>query len=499
MKNYFSVAYITNPRRDKTAIYSALIKYGYSNFKLDILEHTSPNKSIEREQYYMDLLSPEYNLLKIAGSGLGYKHSDSSKLMMSENRKGEKHPMYGKVSALIGRTHSEETKTKDNKIGVKLSEETKAKIRAKKIGFKHSEETKEKLRINAALNSSKFVHSEEEKISKALSGENHLGTIPSEETKLKISQKLSSPVEVTDIETNTKIIYNTSSEAAKSFPCCVSTINRNIRTQKLYKNRYKIIKVTDIKSFSTFTKSILPTSLRSMLGDRGVEDGGSEERSNIKDINSKLGEGESPKLNIASLLKGIFITNLGVLNNIRAAALPMVKVILLKVYLKDAYIIGPSLARDRTRKNELKLDNWILTKGHSYRGVNYTLNLGNGLPTGRLKGVVKTLMFNYYYCCFHLWVLSCITSYITKRIFKGSQLTPKRSLLLFNCHSNLIILPGGRFNKQGRCYYSTNTRNNDIKAITDNKVDQITPAAYYDNAGEDKARILRESKSGVYR
>lgn len=72
---------------------------------------------------------------------------------------------------------------------------------------------------------------------------------------------------------------------------------------------------------------------------------------------SKLGKGESPELNIASLLKGVFRTNLGVLNYLRAAALSMVKVILLKVYLKDAYIIGPSLARDWTRNNELKLDN----------------------------------------------------------------------------------------------------------------------------------------------
>ena len=72
---------------------------------------------------------------------------------------------------------------------------------------------------------------------------------------------------------------------------------------------------------------------------------------------SKLGKGESPELNIASLLKGVFRANLGVLNYLRAAALSMVKVILLKVYLKDAYIMGPSLVRDWTRKNELKLDN----------------------------------------------------------------------------------------------------------------------------------------------
>lgn len=103
---------------------------------------------------------------------------------------------------------------------------------------------------------------------------------------------------------------------------------------------------------------------------------------------SKLGKGESPTLNIASLLEGVFRVNLDILNYLRAA-LSKVKVILLEAYLKDAYFMGPSLAKDRTRQNELGLDNWILTKGHFYRGVKYTHNLGNGLPKDKLKGAVK--------------------------------------------------------------------------------------------------------------
>jgi hypothetical protein len=103
---------------------------------------------------------------------------------------------------------------------------------------------------------------------------------------------------------------------------------------------------------------------------------------------SKLGLGESPKLNIASLLKGVFIFNLDNLNYLRAA-LSKVKVILLEVYLKDTYFIGSSFAWDWARKIELGLDNWILTKGQFYRGVNYTLNLGNGLPKDILKEVVN--------------------------------------------------------------------------------------------------------------
>lgn len=42
-----------------STICKALIKYGYSGFKLEILEYCAPEKCIEREQYYFDTLNPE--------------------------------------------------------------------------------------------------------------------------------------------------------------------------------------------------------------------------------------------------------------------------------------------------------------------------------------------------------------------------------------------------------------------------------------------------------
>jgi hypothetical protein len=39
----------------------------------EILEYCEPSKVLEREQYYIDLLKPEYNILKTAG--LGNTHS----------------------------------------------------------------------------------------------------------------------------------------------------------------------------------------------------------------------------------------------------------------------------------------------------------------------------------------------------------------------------------------------------------------------------------------
>lgn len=67
-------------------INKALIKYGYANFQLDILEYCNPSDLIKLEQHYLELLKLEYNILKIAGSSLGYKHKEDT-LVKLKSRK----------------------------------------------------------------------------------------------------------------------------------------------------------------------------------------------------------------------------------------------------------------------------------------------------------------------------------------------------------------------------------------------------------------------------
>lgn len=74
-----------------------MLKYGYSNFSLDIIEYCKPDKLILREQYYIDLLNPEYNILKKEGSVLGFKHSEATKAKMSIYNSKEKQPFSGKT------------------------------------------------------------------------------------------------------------------------------------------------------------------------------------------------------------------------------------------------------------------------------------------------------------------------------------------------------------------------------------------------------------------
>lgn len=66
--------------RSDMVITRAILKHKHVNFCLEILEYCTAKECIEREQYYLDILQPEYNVLKIAGSSVGYSHPPTSKI-----------------------------------------------------------------------------------------------------------------------------------------------------------------------------------------------------------------------------------------------------------------------------------------------------------------------------------------------------------------------------------------------------------------------------------
>lgn len=97
--DYYSLAYLKRRTvKGSSIIYNSLLKHGYFNFSLDILEYCEPSILIKREQYYIDVLKPEYNILKIAGSLFGFKQNKDS---IERTR-----------IANIGRKHDEATKLK---------------------------------------------------------------------------------------------------------------------------------------------------------------------------------------------------------------------------------------------------------------------------------------------------------------------------------------------------------------------------------------------------
>jgi group I intron endonuclease len=70
-------------------------KHGRDVFEFSILESFEitddiKDKLLEREQFWIDNLKPEYNILQVAGSCLGFNHSDETKEKISNTLKGVK-------------------------------------------------------------------------------------------------------------------------------------------------------------------------------------------------------------------------------------------------------------------------------------------------------------------------------------------------------------------------------------------------------------------------
>lgn len=65
-------------------------KYGEQSFTFQIIEPIeSLSTLLEREQYYLDRLNPQYNICPTAGTSLGCKHSPEANLAKSLRHKGK--------------------------------------------------------------------------------------------------------------------------------------------------------------------------------------------------------------------------------------------------------------------------------------------------------------------------------------------------------------------------------------------------------------------------
>jgi group I intron endonuclease len=71
--------------RSNSHIYRALLKNGYENFSLTILEYCEPEQCFEREDFYLSSENNEYNISKKAGASMfGRSHSDATKKQISD-------------------------------------------------------------------------------------------------------------------------------------------------------------------------------------------------------------------------------------------------------------------------------------------------------------------------------------------------------------------------------------------------------------------------------
>ena len=174
----------------------------------EILEYCDPDKAIEREQYYLDQLRPKYNILKTAGSSLGFKHSAET------------------IAKLKGRKHSEEAI---------------AKMREKALTPERLEQLK---RLNADLEfraknleQLKRLHANPEYQAKRLEQLN------------RIHSQMSIQILVLDTKTNETSSYPSISETARAIGVAQSSISGAFKrkpgesTVLIKKKRYQITKL----------------------------------------------------------------------------------------------------------------------------------------------------------------------------------------------------------------------------------------------------------------
>ena len=129
-------------------------KYGKGDLCFEVIVECNKENLITYEQFYIDSLTPYFNIRKIAESNLGIRLSEETKLKMSNRMKGNKYRT-GKESWSKTHNHTEGALSKMSKTyfkkgqtpwnkglpslnrGKKMSEEQKKKISLSKVGIKN--------------------------------------------------------------------------------------------------------------------------------------------------------------------------------------------------------------------------------------------------------------------------------------------------------------------------------------------------------------------------
>ena len=210
---------------DERYISNSILKYGHGSFSvviLHILSNTSTSVKkcvIGKEQEYINLHKPVYNLNPIVGSSMGFKHSEESKRLITEFRKGK--PLSSKTKNRLIELFSGELNPFWSKVH---STVTLKKMSESKLGTLNPMFNKEK--------SKEFI----EDMYKDKRGSNNpmFGKPKSEETLAKMRKK----VYVYDNNKEFIITYDSIKFAVEDLYVAAETIKKYLDTDKMYKNKY---------------------------------------------------------------------------------------------------------------------------------------------------------------------------------------------------------------------------------------------------------------------
>lgn len=147
IKNRFAqhLYQLNNNKHENPHLQNSWNKYKGENFIFEILEYTESNKNslLAREQHYLDHhpLEMQYNIQRKAGSGLGLRHSEETKRIISMYSKR----YHSSAKAIEDRKRKVMPKGKDHhNYGKKLSEYVRRRISESSMGKVRSAITKQR-------------------------------------------------------------------------------------------------------------------------------------------------------------------------------------------------------------------------------------------------------------------------------------------------------------------------------------------------------------------
>ena len=237
------------------------MKHGYSNFSVEIIEYCKASEVLKREQYYLDLVKPGYNILNLAGSTLGHKHSEDS---LTKNWTDERKAERLKQLDILNSDSKQNSKKLARLADWNKSE--KAKEHLKKLSESRSVEIKifdtlnnETIVCNSISEAAQIVgrdgsvirlvikNIKEKGISRLMNGR-YFVVLDDYKAVQHTNPDLRIKIEVTDTLTNKKTVHETQVEAAKAVGSVSSNIANALKkavsnpegVSKLIKNRYTV-------------------------------------------------------------------------------------------------------------------------------------------------------------------------------------------------------------------------------------------------------------------
>lgn len=267
LRSYLSFTYLTSSlKKANSIIIRSLLKYGYSNFSVEIIEYCEVSEILNREQYYIDRDKPEYNILKFAGTSLGHKHPHNSltrhwtldrktkRLIQLKILNNDEKQIKRKLEQLAILNASEKQKEHRKKLSVNRSKNIKIldTLTNKTTVYNSIEEAAGVVGRDSSVIRLVMKNIKEKGVSRHINGR-YLVVLDGFKVIQYTNPDLKIRIEVTDTWTSKKTVYETQVEAAKAIGSVSSNVANALKkaasnpdgVSKLIKKRFTVKQLKD--------------------------------------------------------------------------------------------------------------------------------------------------------------------------------------------------------------------------------------------------------------